>query len=248
MQFYFYCTFPWSTYSLSVSGSDIVLWKHAHDDYQASFSAVKTWEQIRDRRENVDSCDIIWFTQVVPRFSFIVWLVIKNRLSTGDRMRNWGLQQECLLCGEKNEIRDHLFFACPYSYMVWITVTWRLLGSRITPKWQDTVMRIRYDHGSTLDKILGIMVFQMTVYHIWREIIARRHGKPWTQMEKLAHQIDEPMRNRISSLRYQHDSKLEGLMKRLFEVTMWFLIVTCLGRFFTRLFFSLLFYHKLGRS
>ena len=163
---------------LADSGLDIFMWKHGHDDYQTSFSAGKTWEQIRDRREKVDWCSIIWFTQAVPRYSFITWLTIMNRLSTGDRMRNWGVQHECLLCGEKNETRDHLFFACPFSYIVWITVTGRLLGRRVTPDWQDTVTRLRYDRGAKMDKILGRMVFQMTVYHIWRERNARRHEKP----------------------------------------------------------------------
>lgn len=134
-------------------------------------------------------------------------------------MRVWGFQQECLLCGEKNETRDHLFFACLYSYMVWIKVTGRLLGSRITPDWQDTVVRIQYDRGSKLDKVLVQMGFQMTVYYIWRERNTRRHGKPWIPMEKLAYQIDMSMRNIISSLKYSYGSKLEGLMRRWFEVT-----------------------------
>lgn len=159
-------------------------------------------------------------SQAVPRFSFITWLAVKNRLSTGDRMRIWGVQQECLLCGEKNKTGDHLFFACPYSYMVWTRVTGRLLGTRITPDWQDTVVRIQYDRGSILDKVLVRMVFQMVIYHIWRERNARRHGKAWIPYEKLSAQIDKTMRNRISSLRYSYGRKFEGLMRRWFEVTM----------------------------
>ena len=162
---------------------------------------------------------MVWFAQAVPRFSFILWLAIKNRLSTGDRMRVWGLQQECLLCGEKDETRYHLFFACPYSFMVWVRATGSLLGNRITPDWQDTVTRIQYDRGNKMDMVLMRMVFQMAVYHIWRERNTRRHGKAWIPMEKLAYQIDKTMRNIILSLRYSYGSKLEGLMRRWFEVT-----------------------------
>ncbi|XP_013659789.1 uncharacterized protein LOC106364844 [Brassica napus] len=201
-------------------GPDIVLWKHNQDDYKEFFSATRTWEQIRVRRERVDWSTVVWFTQAVPRFSFITWLAIKDRLSTGERMRVWGLHQECLLCGERNETRDHLFFACPYSYMVWLRVTGRLFGTRITPDWQDTVARIRYDRRSKLDTVLVRMVFQMTVYHIWRERNARRHGKAWIPYEKLTSQIDKTMRNRISSLKYSYGDKLAGLMRRWFEVTM----------------------------
>lgn len=120
---------------------------------------------------------------------------------------------------EKNETRDHLFFACLYSYMVWVRVTGRLLGSRITPDWQDTLDRMHSGRVSRLDKVLERMAFQMTVYHIWRERNARRHGRAWILMEQLAHQIDKTLRNRISSLGYRYGSKLEGLMRRWFEVT-----------------------------
>lgn len=134
-------------------------------------------------------------------------------------MRVWDLQQECLLSGEKNETRDHLFFACPYSYMVWIRVTGRLFGTRITPDWQDTVAKIQHDRRSKLDKVLVRMVFQMTVYHVWRERNARRHGKAWIPLEKLLSQIDKTMRNTITSQRYSYGDKLEGLMRCWFEVT-----------------------------
>lgn len=44
------------------SGPDIVLWKHAQDDYQSCFSASRTWEKIRDRREKVAWSNVVWFS------------------------------------------------------------------------------------------------------------------------------------------------------------------------------------------
>lgn len=201
------------------SGPDIILWKHAQDDYQKTFSTRATWEQVRVKREKVDWSDVVWFKQAVPQFSFITWLAIKNRLSTGDHMRMWGVQQDCMLCGEKNETRDHLFFACPYSYMVWVTVTGALLGTLITPDWTDTMERLQRDRVATMNKVLAKMAFQTTIYHIWRERNAWRHGKTWIQMAQLAHQIDKTMRSIIFSLIYRFGSRLEGLMRRWFEVT-----------------------------
>lgn len=45
--------------------------------------------------------------------AFITWLAVINRLSTGDRMKAWGITHDCGLCGERerDEIRDHFFFA-----------------------------------------------------------------------------------------------------------------------------------------
>ncbi|KAF3587735.1 hypothetical protein F2Q69_00029152 [Brassica cretica] len=85
--------------------------------------------------------------------------------------------------------------------------------------WHDTVAKIQYDRRSKLDKVLVRMVFQMTVYHVWKERNARRHGKAWIPLEKLPSQIDKTMRNIITSLRYSYGDKLEGLMRCLFKVT-----------------------------
>lgn len=38
----------------SDSEPNIVLWKHAENDYHASFSVVKTWEQIRIRKRRLN--------------------------------------------------------------------------------------------------------------------------------------------------------------------------------------------------
>ncbi|CAN7021783.1 unnamed protein product [Brassica rapa subsp. trilocularis] len=46
----------------------------------------------------------------------MTWLVFHNRLSTVDKIRTCGIDQGCMLCGETNETRDHLFFACQYTY------------------------------------------------------------------------------------------------------------------------------------
>lgn len=95
---------------------DELMWKHGQDDIRDSFSSNKTWSLICDPIENVAWHRVIWFQQGVPRFVFFAWLAIKDRLSKGGRMCNWELTQPCLFCGEPVETRDHLYFACPYTY------------------------------------------------------------------------------------------------------------------------------------
>lgn len=67
------------------------------------------------RRQLVPWHKLIWFKQGVPRFAFITWLAVKDRLSTGVKMRAWGQIQGCLFCGEHEETRDHLFLRAPIS-------------------------------------------------------------------------------------------------------------------------------------
>lgn len=120
-------------------GSDVVLWEHSEDDFKPFLSSSRTWDQIRERKYTVFWSRAVWFPQGVPRFSFIVWLAVRNRLSTGDRMRAWSIQQGCVMCGERDETRDHIFFACPYSFTVWDRLAGRLTGSRTDPDWMTSL-------------------------------------------------------------------------------------------------------------
>ncbi|WZZ50670.1 hypothetical protein YC2023_050777 [Brassica napus] len=74
--------------------------------------------------------------------------------------------------------------------------------------------------GKNLDSILARMLFQTTVYYIWKERNSRRHRQGGIQTDQLRRFIDKAVRNRICSLRYAHGHKLEGLLRRWFEVTL----------------------------
>lgn len=51
-------------------GQDVMLWKH--NDYKDFFFSQRTWDQIRTRGPEVRWHSLVWFTQGVPRQSFIV--------------------------------------------------------------------------------------------------------------------------------------------------------------------------------
>lgn len=161
---------------------------------------------------------ITWFPQAVPCHAFMVWLAFRDRLSTGDRMSTWDIEQCCMLCGEKNEIKDHLFFACPYSFTFWMQITRKLLGSLISPDWTDTVVSLQQPGRSRLNFVLPKMMFQTVIYSIWREQNSRRHGGIWITTAKISRNINKQVRNSISSLCYDCDHPSNELMRRWFEI------------------------------
>ncbi|CAL9248187.1 unnamed protein product, partial [Arabidopsis halleri] len=115
-------------------------------------------------------------------------------------MRAWGDSQPCLLCGEPDETRDHLFFACPYSFMVWIQVVGDLLRAEPDPDWTETIQRLITQSSESCDYILLRLCFQVAVYHIWRERNERRHKKQYRTHTQLARTIERVIRSRIMSL------------------------------------------------
>ncbi|XP_013617529.1 PREDICTED: uncharacterized protein LOC106324048 [Brassica oleracea var. oleracea] len=200
-------------------GDDLILWKRGEDEFQDSFSTASTWEQIRYKKLKVEWSEAVWFTQSTPRYAFITWLAVQNRLSTGDRMRSWGITQGCGLCGERDETRDHLFFACPYSFTVWEGLGRGFFGRRTNPDWYITLNAIKRKRANRLDSILLKMIFQTVIYHIWRERNSRRHQGNWVSTNQMHKAIDRSMRNRIVSLKYGPQHRYAGLLQRWFELT-----------------------------
>lgn len=195
-------------------GPDIPLWRYGPDLYKPTFSARHTWNQIRQTSSRVPWHTTIWFPQRVPRYAFIAWLAIKDRLSTGSRMRAWGVHQPCLFCGERDETRDHLFFACPYSFTIWSGLTCRLLHRKLNPDWNRTLNSLTSSQLSHQDKCLLRLAFQTTIYMLWRERNSRLHNQTLLPHNALSRLVDKAIRTRLSSLSLPSTSKLGNLLLR----------------------------------
>lgn len=181
---------------------DIHLW-HWKTGFKRKFSSSETWKQIRVARPICECAKGIWFPQATPKHSFITWLAMHNRLSTGDRMVKWNQQvhSACILCPEPMETRNHIFSSCPYSFKIWEQHTKQLLNANFTTEWNQ-VIRIITSPTLTRDfKLLVRYAFQIAVYTIWRERNNRRHGDSPKPAQQLGKEIDKNIRNRLSLLR-----------------------------------------------
>lgn len=154
------------------------LWKTKDDGFKACFSSKQTWLITRHQFPQVPWCKGIWFSGMTPKFAFIAWLAVHDRLSTGDRIIKWNLQADAqyLLCKNAMESRDHLFFLCPYTEVVWKGLLGKLLGTRYSNQW-SRIQQILV-HGSRDEPTMFLVryAFQLAVYSVWRQRNARRVG------------------------------------------------------------------------
>lgn len=114
------CLFNFNPLALSNSKLDVLMWK-LKDGSLCEFSVSNVWSVIR---ESFDSCSwvkLVWFSQCVPRHSFFVWLAIRNRLMTQDRLffQVGFLVMVCPLCKLQADSHVHLYFECQFSAGVW---------------------------------------------------------------------------------------------------------------------------------
>ena len=136
------------------------------------FSTKSAWEAIRGRRAKVEWCDLVWFSKAIPRYSMILWMAIKERLPTKDRLMRYGAttNAHCCFCNSSMESLDHLFFACPFSKSIWSKILSLVdLGYVVRP-WHDYIPHLaRIWKGKSLKFTLGRLCLGATVYWIWRE-------------------------------------------------------------------------------
>lgn len=93
----------------------------------------------------------IWFTQAMPKYEFMAWLSVRDRLSTLDRIDKWnqGIDATCVLCKAGHESRNHLFFECSYTGQVWEHIVKSIMCNSFTNTWPE-IMEILTD--STREK------------------------------------------------------------------------------------------------
>ncbi|XP_057982366.1 uncharacterized protein LOC131167587 [Malania oleifera] len=68
--------------------------------------------------------DVPWFKEVwkcgsIPRHAFTVWLGVKGRLPTNDKLIGDGINRDCVFCNSEMETIDHIFFKCHFSKEIW---------------------------------------------------------------------------------------------------------------------------------
>lgn len=51
-----------------------------------SFSTEALWDSFKTRRENVAWHGLVWFKKNVLRYAFTLWLAIKDKLTTRDKL------------------------------------------------------------------------------------------------------------------------------------------------------------------
>ncbi|XP_018453668.2 uncharacterized protein LOC108824778 [Raphanus sativus] len=201
------------------AADDRRLWRQGEENYSPNFSSKETWEQLRTHHLMLNWSRVVWFKQGIPRFSFITWLAFQDRLATGARTRDWECIQPCILCGEPDETRDHLFFACPYSFVVWYDLAEFLLGPRVNPDWSITIASLLSPRRKEINTCLLKLILQATIHSIWRERNNRRHQGDPLSPSQMVRFIDKTIRNRISSLRYRKPAYYSDMMQRWLQRT-----------------------------
>ncbi|KAL6978569.1 hypothetical protein U1Q18_052644 [Sarracenia purpurea var. burkii] len=168
------------------------------------FSIRSAYDAFRPQNQKPWWLKLVRFKVHIPRISFILWLTIKGRLSTGDRIRVFGGEGDfgCSLCSEKVETKDHLFFSCLYSHSIWTSVLRRLDKAHVENSfeaWAKWVLEGA--KGNTFAAITIKLSFSISVYCIWRERNNRKFQRIRKGKDRVLEEIMDMVRMRLGSRR-----------------------------------------------
>ncbi|XP_021991385.1 uncharacterized protein LOC110888154 [Helianthus annuus] len=158
---------------------DTILWKKQGDSMEP-FSTKVAWDSIRRTGQRVDWYNMVWSSFTIPRHSFLMWLICRRKLATQDRIQQWynamgnANMMCCLLCNRGLETHEHLFFECPYSNQIWVSLRRKMDMNQIDGNWEDVVTWV-LPHAKSKRLIWVIRKLEIAAmaYFVWQEINAR---------------------------------------------------------------------------
>ncbi|XP_022015064.1 uncharacterized protein LOC110914582 [Helianthus annuus] len=197
---------------------DRLLWRDGND--LSDFSSLCVWHSIRYKESEVNWCNIVWFSQCIPRHVFMMWLVIKGKLLTQDKILKWDLSWRknmnmmCyLLCYQNFDSHPHLFFECKYSSQVWLIIRKKVGMDFVSPKWRDIIewLLARARSKSAVFYVAKILV-TAALYFIWQERNARIFKNQLRPPEKLSEIILKTVRYKLMGAKLKNTANVRRLL------------------------------------
>ena len=164
-----------------------------------SFSTLSAWRTFRTPRPEVDWHKLIWFSGNIPKAAFLLWLAVRQRLGTQDRLHNPS-PTGCLFCCSPLESHDHLFFECPVTRQVWLSILAKCYGQPPLSRWTDLInWMVRNWKGKSLATKVNKLAIAATIYTLWVERNSRFHTNSTSDVGFLIRSTTSLIRSRLLS-------------------------------------------------
>ncbi|KAK2653267.1 hypothetical protein Ddye_013123 [Dipteronia dyeriana] len=155
------------SYNPNSNIEDSIRW---HPSLNGIYSASSTLASLKAPHPLVPWFKLVWFRQNITRMSFILWMVVRGRLPTKDRIHKYDPRAvtTCVLYDSHLESHAHLFFECLFSRAIW-TQLLNYNGTHwISLSWNDfTAWASTHWRGNTHVIVAKKLCLGAAVYHIW---------------------------------------------------------------------------------
>nr|XP_043625571.1 uncharacterized protein LOC122596997 [Erigeron canadensis] len=148
------------------------------------------WNSLRRVEPRVDWAEAVWFSHCIPRHAFMMWLIMRNKLLTQDRILLWSPTRR------KN-------------MDVWCHMRGWANMHGVQPDW-NSIMQwlIARAKSRSIGNVIGRLVVAASAYYIWQERnnrIFKNHARPPDILAKL---IQDTVRSRLWKLRFKKTARV----------------------------------------
>ncbi|GJS50259.1 RNA-directed DNA polymerase, eukaryota, reverse transcriptase zinc-binding domain protein [Tanacetum coccineum] len=216
---YVYC----NAYKKAISDEE--KWFNKEND-EVQFSVKEAWKVLRDDVPKVMWYKHFWFSQCIPRHSFILWMALKGRLKTHDRISRWfnGDNMVCPFCKSCKDSHSHLFFRCGFAQGVWNKLKNMYRLDDLSFVWAEIVSGIAIRKANnTLWSIIQRLVFGAAIYFIWQECNFRLFWCVERSADKVFDIIVDTVRLRLLGLKIKRSPEVDK------AATIWKLLAKDIG-------------------
>ncbi|GJX27994.1 RNA-directed DNA polymerase, eukaryota, reverse transcriptase zinc-binding domain protein, partial [Tanacetum coccineum] len=194
-----------------VAEPDTLMWV-TRQGKLVKFSTNQVWADVRSFGNKVHWDKLVWFSQCIPRHTFIMWLAIKEKLVTQDKLIKWYPQKVvcCPFCQRIPDSHEHLFFQCKPVAEVWKIVKGRARIKTNAVKWADIIKDMaKTTNQNSIWNIIGKLCLAATVYYVWQERNGWIFNKESRDCDTLIKLIFEDVRARLMSLKTKTSDVME---------------------------------------
>lgn len=191
--------------------SDILVWKNKANK-ECKFSVKEVYRDLRSESNELRWTQTIWYTQCIPKHSFILWLAVQKKLLTHDGMAKWGSYDlsVCALCMEYN----HLFFQCKYAAAIWEDLKLLMQTRIVSTDWNSIVYEMADNPcGNSIWSVVRRLGLAACVYFIWQERNRRIFKDEKRDWKVVLERIVDTVRLKMMSLKVKKSSAVEQVSK-----------------------------------
>nr|XP_043633197.1 uncharacterized protein LOC122604367 [Erigeron canadensis] len=167
---------------------DVYYWKDFKGK-EVDFSSGMVWESVRSRKDEVQWYKAVWFSQMIPRHSFLMWLIFRRKLKTQDKIMRWsagGNMNYNLVCDSL--VTRHLAFL-----------------QNVQPKWDDiTRWLVQRGNSNSAWTVIGKLLIAATSYFIWQERNSKLFSNKSRQVDQIRDLIASTVQLKLVTLRFKN--------------------------------------------
>lgn len=161
----------WPLFVNNEGTEDKIIWRDNNGKCKR-FSCKQVWSDVNFFGPKVPWFHTIWFSNNIPRNAFILWMAILGKLKTQDRLLSWEIKGNlfCPLCLKINDSRDHLFFKCDFSKLIWEYFSNKVDIRVSYGNWKEFIYKFcEQVKGKSIGVFIKKLVLAGCVSHIWHE-------------------------------------------------------------------------------